>query len=59
MDEPTAQLISQLGTIGIQMFFTWMQQSGKTEDEIKEIFQAEKEKFQSRNPNTLPLPPTE
>lgn len=57
MDETTKHLIAQLGTLGIQMFFSWMQQSGKTEEEIEQMYAAEKAKFLARDPKNLPKPP--
>ena len=57
MDDQSKQLISQLGQMAIQAYFSWMTMSGKTEEEIHQDFILERAKFIQRSPDTLPKPP--
>lgn len=57
LDPGTAAMIAQLGKLAIQSYFTWMEQAGATEEEIEEMFKAEREEFKARRPEDLPLPP--
>ncbi len=46
--------ILEIAKIGLQLFFTSARLSGKSEEEIKELFNSEKETFDKNVPSYLP-----
>jgi len=54
MDLILATKLIELGIVGLQGFFTLMELSGKTPEEIDQIYLEEKTKFESRPPEDLP-----
>jgi hypothetical protein len=54
MDPILAAKLIELGIVGLQGFFTLMELSGKTPEEIDQMYLEEKIKFESRPPEGLP-----
>lgn len=54
MDNQSKELLVQAAVMGLQMIFTNLKLAGKTDDEIYQIFVAEKIKFQRNRPENLP-----
>lgn len=54
MDPVTSALILEGAKLALQLYFTNMKLSGKTEAEIETMFQVEKAKFDQNNPADLP-----
>ena len=54
MDEESKELLVQAAMAGLQFVFTNLKLAGKTDDEIHQLFVAEKIKFQQNDPNALP-----
>jgi hypothetical protein len=57
MDKTTEIALTQIFSVLIQSFFTWLTMIGKTEEEIEVMFEYELKKFKNRDPKNLPSPP--
>lgn len=57
LDPVTAALIGQGARFAIQTYFSYMQASGATPEEIDANFAAEKLEFEKRPFSALPAPP--
>jgi hypothetical protein len=56
MDKTTEMALTQIFSVLIQSFFTWLTMIGKTEGEIEIMFRNELNKFNNRDPKNLPPP---
>lgn len=54
MDAKSQELLVQAAMMGLQMIFTNLKLAGKSEEEISNIFDLEKAKFERNHPDLLP-----
>jgi len=54
MDAKSQELLVQAAMMGLQMVFTNLKLAGKSDDEIHQMFVAEKIKFAANRPELLP-----
>ena len=54
IDPATGAIVMEVAKLGLQIFFTQAKMAGKSPEEIDQMFQAEKAKFDQYDPNQLP-----